>query len=183
MGSKEQRLQERLRKDDKQALKEVYLTYKGDFWAFFTSRNVPEVDLEDIYHEAVVAMYQNFVLKQLKLEKASLKSYLIAIGKNKVLTKYKEERRITLMESVAEVSEEVEEIDFDLGPDNQRRQLANAYQQMGDKCRELLKLFYYRGFSIREIVVETGYKDENTVKSYKSRCLKKLKKTIRMYHG
>ncbi|MEM9936719.1 MAG: sigma-70 family RNA polymerase sigma factor, partial [Bacteroidota bacterium] len=58
-----------------------------------------------------------------------------------------------------------------------------AYQQMGDKCRELLKLFYYRGFSIKEIVVETGYKDENTVKSYKSRCLKKLKETIRMYHG
>ncbi|MEL6925658.1 MAG: hypothetical protein AAFO94_16555 [Bacteroidota bacterium] len=39
-------------------------------------------------------------------------------------------------------------------------------------------MFYYRGLSIAEIVEQTDYKDANTVKAYKSRCLKKLKQLI-----
>ncbi|MEO0899076.1 MAG: RNA polymerase sigma factor [Bacteroidota bacterium] len=183
MVRNEEELQQRLRNNDRQALREVYLRYKGDFLNFFRSKGSQGVDLEDIYHESVVVLHQNFVMKQLQLEKASIKSYLFAIGKNKVLQVFKGIQRLDFTDSVEEIPHAQDLLDQGDMTEERKRKLAYGYKMLGAKCRELLNLYYYRGFTIKEMVASTSYKDENTVKSYKSRCMKKLKELTRVQNG
>ena len=177
MTKETKQLQDRLRKGDKQALEEVYLKYKRAFLLFFASRTESNIDLEDLYQDSVIALYQNFVLKKLQLKKGSLQTYLFAIGKNKMAARYNE--RLVPLKEEQEFIETFFEVD---GTQLSREQelLIMEYPRLGEKCREMLRLYYYRGLTDKEIVELTEYKDENTIKSYRSRCLKKLKGFI---HG
>ncbi|MEM6815395.1 MAG: sigma-70 family RNA polymerase sigma factor [Bacteroidota bacterium] len=170
-------LEDRLRKGDKQALEAVYVQYKRTFLSFFGSRTEGNVDLEDLYQDSVIALYQNFVLKNLQLKKGSLKTYLFAIGKNKLAASFKEKYTPLRQElGFAETFFEIDETQLSI----EQKKLIQGYLKLGEKCKEILRLYYYRGLTDKEIVEQTEYKDENTSKSNRSRCLKKLKTLI---HG
>ncbi len=177
MKSSEKSLQHRLRSGDERAFEWVYNEYKEVFLAFSASYRLNSDELIDIYQDAVIALFQNFVEKQLELEKSSVKTYLFGIGKHLILKAAKQNSRLIRLDVT---QEEVVEIEIDEHDESERsRQLAAAFKKIGNKCREVLELFYYRGFSIKEIVEATDYKDENTVKSHKSRCMKGLREKIK----
>lgn len=169
-------LQERLRNDDKKVLGEVYSQHKEAFLNYGIRYNLDRSELMDIYQDSVVAMYQNFVEKQTILEKSSIKTYLFGIAKNQIFTLLKAKSRLY---ALPDEPEEVEVIELDIDSTTEEQQLlAKYFGQIGDSCQELLKMYYYRGFTIKEMVEHSDYKDENTVKSYKSRCLKKLRELV-----
>src|SRR5690606_36626853 len=56
--------------------------------------------------------------------------------------------------------------------------LKKHFSTLGKKCQELLTLFYYRGYTIKDIIETSDYTSENVVKSAKSRCMKTLKERI-----
>jgi len=62
----------------------------------------------------------------------------------------------------------------------QQRLLKKHFKTLGRQCQELLTLFYYRGFTIKEILNHGSYNSENVVKSAKSRCMKTLKERIKL---
>ena len=63
---------------------------------------------------------------------------------------------------------------------SQQRLLEKHFKTLGKQCKELLTLFYYRGFTIKEILNKGDYNNENVVKSAKSRCMKTLKERIKL---
>ena len=66
-------------------------------------------------------------------------------------------------------------------PNEMQIQLQKAFVTLGKKCKEVLSLFYYRGYTIDEICTRLNYDNKNVVKSQKSRCIKQLKDKIKMY--
>jgi DNA-directed RNA polymerase specialized sigma subunit len=64
----------------------------------------------------------------------------------------------------------------DLSEDQQKLQI--AFKSLGEKCKAILTLFYYRGFTIDEITNELNYSNKDVAKSQKSRCIKSLKDLI-----
>ncbi len=165
-------LQTRLRNDDKKAFEEVYLSYKDAFVSYGLQFNLDREDLIDVYQDSVIAMYQNFTQKQTQLEASSLKTYLFSIGKHKIYDRLKERKQFVGAVVVEDDFEEIAVEEMILS--EEQKQLRRFFGHLGESCQHILKLFYYRGLSIKEIVAQTHYKDENTVKSHKSRCLKKL---------
>jgi RNA polymerase sigma-70 factor (ECF subfamily) len=108
---------------------------------------------------------------------AGLHSYLLAMGKFKVIDHLRAKSKL----AVQDLPEEIEKIAFEpIEEVNQDRlkQTQNALLTLGAKCQEIIKLFYYEGKSIKDIATTLNYKDENTVKSHKSRCLKTLKQKL-----
>ncbi|AXG70645.1 RNA polymerase sigma factor [Kordia sp. SMS9] len=165
-------VQSRLRKDDKKALEEVYVAYKEAFVNYGLRFNLDREDLIDVYQDSVIAMYQNFTTKQTHIEKSSLKTYLFSIGKHKIYDRLKERKQFV---GAVVAADDFEEIDLnETILTKEQRLLQKYFTRLGESCQQILKLFYYRSLSIKEIVQQTQYKDENTVKSHKSRCLKKL---------
>lgn len=165
-------LQTRLRNDDKKALEEVYLEYKDAFVSYGLRFDLDREELIDVYQDSVIAMYQNFITKQTRLERSTLKTYLFSIGKHKIYDRLKEKQKFV---GTLVIEDDYEEIEFnEPALSKEQQQLKKYFGRLGKSCQQVLKMYYYRGLSMKEIVSLTAYKDENTVKSHKSRCLKKL---------
>jgi len=178
MGNSDVALQQRLRQDDQRALEEVYQKYRQAFLQYGMKWKLNEADILDVYQDAAIIMHQQFVTRQIVLEGASVKTYLFGIGKNLLMRKIKQKTKVNSYHTVA-MEDEVEEMEWEAEEvTTEQKKLALYFAKLGAKCQEILKLFYYQGFSIKEIVQFSHYKDENTVKSQKSRCLKRLKQLI-----
>ena len=160
-------LQQRLRADDKSALELVYKTYKPEFISFSKRYEIMPDESLDIYQDAVIAMYQNFTIRKLELRNSSIKTYLFGIGKHKIYEVLKKNKKH--LKFIKE-EEDFDEIHIDSDNLNYyQQQLADLLKNISESCKELLRLYYYRNLTVREIVEHTSYKDANTVKSHKSR--------------
>ena len=62
---------------------------------------------------------------------------------------------------------------------NKQKAIVNRYfNRMGERCKTLLRLFYYEGLTLKERQTQRGDDNDNVVKSQKSRCLKNGKDLI-----
>jgi RNA polymerase sigma-70 factor (ECF subfamily) len=57
-------------------------------------------------------------------------------------------------------------------------QLRAALGKLGNPCRELIELMYFNKLSQDEISQRMGYKDRDTVKAKKWKCIARLKKLL-----
>lgn len=170
-------LKQKLREQSSEILGYVYSNYRREFIGFAIKYSIDKDKALDIYQDSVIALYQNFATKSVDLkENVSVKTYLFGIGKNKIYSELKRSKKnFNIIDFDHEVSSTITKNDE---LTIQQLKLKKGLAQMGVKCKRILNLFYYRGLTIKEIVEHTLYKDENTVKSLKSRCLKKLKELI-----
>ena len=170
---------ERLREGDQKALEKIYLEYKTEFLLFAGKIKDDHEVVLDVYQDSIIALFENIQKGKLTTLSSSLKTYLFSIGKFKLYKINKEEARFANESSVFgdDYSEEVDVFVQDIN--SERMVLVEkALDKLGKKCRELLNLFYYRGFDLEEIKNEMGLENKNTAKSQKSRCLNQLKKLI-----
>jgi|TARA_B110000259_G_scaffold188410_1_gene247137 DNA-directed RNA polymerase specialized sigma24 family protein len=75
-------------------------------------------------------------------------------------------------EALEEVSVETESED----KEGLYEQLEVIVQQLGGKCQEILKQFYFMKFNMKTIADKLGYNSVNTAKTQKYKCLERAKK-------
>ena len=56
-----------------------------------------------------------------------------------------------------------------------------AMTGLGDPCRSILQLFYYKRMSMEDITALMGYKNAATTKNLKYKCLKRLQLTVKQH--
>ena len=171
-----------LKSGDKAPLKMIYENYKGDFFRFLNRYEVPLHSLEDIFQDAILVLFQKASSGKLDQINSSLKTYLFSIGKYMVFEQYRKDKKKVdspedyIFDKADNTAFNMVQQRSDINP-LQKRILA-GFARLGAKCQEVLKLFYYRGFTIEEIMEHLEYPNKNVVKSQKSRCLKTLKAHI-----
>lgn len=170
-----------LKQDNAQALKKVYLEYRSPFRSFAMKYRLQRADILDIYQDAIIALRYNAMMGKLDDLDSSLKTYLFSIGKYMIYQKLKEHRKRSLVrEAVEAPSPELPPyLNLYGAPTEEQRRLQTAFARLGPQCRELLRLFYFRGFSLGEIADAMKYRSKDVVKSQKSRCLRSLKTLIK----
>jgi len=166
-------LYERMKDGDETAIVEIYDSYQVEFLNFFKKYDINRQSVLDIFQDSIIVIYQKIYVGNLDLKTSSLKTYLFGVGKNKVYDYFKKKQIQT--NDLESLKTESKHIKLDEVPNIYEKKLADGLKQISESCQHILNLFYYRGLSIKEIVDQTDYKDNNTVKSHKSRCLKKLK--------
>jgi len=170
-----------LKSDDPLKLKALYNKYRAPFMGFAKRYHLDAASLADIYQEAFLALRKRGFSGKLDNVNSSMKTYLFGIGKFMIYDTLKEKKRTTTYDpGLHVVEEEIDPIAIITPNELTKEQtlLRKYFKELGEKCQRLLTLFYYRGLSIREIVLVAGYKDENNVKASKSRCLKTLREKI-----
>jgi RNA polymerase sigma factor (sigma-70 family) len=135
---------------------------------YIRANNGTPDDAQDIFQDALVILCkktqaENFVLT------APIKSYLLAIVKNCWLQQLRQRKKLPAAEIVADIA--IEEINEEPGFDLAK----NAFESLGEKCRQLLILFYFKQQSFKAIAAELSFSDERTAKNQKYRCLQKAK--------
>jgi RNA polymerase sigma-70 factor (ECF subfamily) len=170
---------ERIRKvllGDERTLNTVYQDHRGEFlqWARKTF-DCTEETAKDAYQLAFFVFYENILTGKLADINSSIKTYLFAIGKNKIFEQLRREARYCRV-----IKEEL--LGFDIADNSylekeeKYQQLESGLEQLGSPCREIIEMTYYERRSMEYITQKLGYKNAATTKNQKYKCMQRLKK-------
>lgn len=165
---------------DENTLQNIYVENREAFIKFSKKYNVERYDAVDIYQDAIIILRENVIAGKIVELKSSVSTYLFAIGKYKIFQSHRGNSKIELNNNFYTEKEYLNlDVDFsEEKPTNHQKLLNKNLQCLGERCKEILTLFYYEGYSLDEITQILNYSDKNVLKSQKSRCLKQLKSMI-----
>jgi RNA polymerase sigma factor (sigma-70 family) len=125
-------------------------------------------DAEDILQDALVILYKKIHSGDFVLT-SSLKTYLLAIVKNCWLQQLRQQKKMPAGEIIHDIpaAETNEEPALTLAD--------TAFNLLGEKCKQLLILFYFKKESFKTIATTLGFSDEKVAKNQKYRCIQKAK--------
>lgn len=173
-----------LKNGSETAFKKVYQDNMSLFLNFAGKYGLDEADVLDIYQDAYIAFYENIGNGKLATLKSSLSTYLIGIGKYMILERLRKNKKKVNSESILGttgiVDDEIasfELFDEQLSPEEVLLQY--YFNQLSETCKSILTMFYYKKYSIKQIMEAGNYNSENVVKSQKSRCLKTLRESFK----
>ena len=132
-------------------------------------------DADEIFQTSIVLLYDNVVTGKLTELTAHIKTYLFSIIKNKIIHLNRSRSKMSSLDATkilqGVIDEEYEEISSeDLNKAN------TALMKLGEPCKSLLELSYYQQMKLDEITILLGYKNNDTTKNLKYKCMKRLQK-------
>ena len=177
--TEDQQLIAKIKEGDEASVVEVYKRYRPDFiqWAH-NSYKLEESEAADVFQDAVVCLYQNIVKGKLENLTSALKTYLFAIGKNIIRKKFQQQVTLDTEDLWVVENLQAEPIDHFASSDRQRL-VARLMETIGEPCKSILRLYYFKNFSMEAIARALNYKNENVVKTQKLRCLTTLKTMVK----
>jgi RNA polymerase sigma factor (sigma-70 family) len=170
-----------LKDADKRTLEKIYLENRDSFINFARKFNLSDDDIVDVYQDAIIALQEKAVKGKIDKISCTVKTYLFGIGKYMLYEKARKNNKKVAdfpLENEAYNYKEISADFLDDEPNEFQILLQKGFAKLGKKCKEVLTLFYYRGFTIDEIATKLNYNNKNVVKSQKSRCIKQLKDFI-----
>ncbi|MEP7375311.1 MAG: sigma-70 family RNA polymerase sigma factor [Chitinophagaceae bacterium] len=162
------------------AIKTIYRSYFDSLGWYVMNNNGSRQDAEDVFQEVVVS-FIDLVQKNKFRGESGIKTFLFALNRHAWLNELKKRGRTLKREEKYNKGQELTETNVsDVMIDREdRMQIINLLEQLGDTCKKILLLFYYDNFSIAEILDNLHYENEQVVRNKKSKCLKQLQQIIR----
>lgn len=139
-----------------------------------------EQDAEDIFQETIVA-FINLVKAGKFRGESSIKTFLFSLNRNIWLNELKRKGRAAAREEKYEKQNLREEptADVTMEIEQTKADLMNVIDALGEACKKILLLFYFENQSMKEILTQLPYENEQVVRNKKSKCLKKLEELVR----
>jgi RNA polymerase sigma-70 factor (ECF subfamily) len=169
---------EEIKKGNHQQLTEIYKAYRNEFIGWATSHyQCNKEEARDVYQASIITLYDNIVQEKLVQLNGSAKTYLFAIGKNKIMELRRADKKFGSQVDV----ENIDIVDSDPSENEKEKYLKvvqHCLQRLGEPCRTMLELFYYHNTDLNSIAHNLQYKNSDTVKNLKSRCLVRLREMV-----
>ena len=132
-------------------------------------------DAQDVFQEALVLFDRN--VREGKFEgRSTLATYFVAIAKWRWVTLRRQQGRYTEL-SPAQYDGEVESPETETLRAEHRDLLTEAMGQIGERCRELLRL-YQLDYAMDEIARQMSYANAETAKKEAYRCRLRLREHL-----
>lgn len=167
-----------IKSNENKALTDIYTLYRSEclFW-IKQNFNVQDSEALDIFQLSVVILYDNVVSGKLTALTTDIKIYLKGIIRNKAFELIRKQKIYEKQQKAAII---MDYLSSDGPPEGlleeQLSKMLLCLEKLGDPCRLLLQHFYYSGMSMEQIGILLGYKNTDTVKNQKYKCLKRLQK-------
>jgi RNA polymerase sigma-70 factor (ECF subfamily) len=164
--------------DGELVLKEIYESYRSEFLLWAVKKYAFTVEeAKDLFQLTIIVFYENIINDKLSSFTSQVKTYLFSIGKNKI-NEYLRSKERKVIARQLEYS-----IDTDLfytkGDENYEEELSKveaSLEELGEPCKSILIQVYYQNKTMQEVADSLGYKNTDTVKTIKYKCLRRLKK-------
>jgi RNA polymerase sigma-70 factor (ECF subfamily) len=145
---------------------------------------LPKEEAASIYTDTILVIIKNVISGKFE-GRASLKTYTCQIFFNKCVdllrkkttNKGKIEDTMPYDSLVYELPDETRDIIQKLIVKDERQQVMEKLNEIGDKCKEVLLLFE-DGYTDKEIAEQMKYQSADVVKTTRLRCLDKLRSKI-----
>lgn len=157
----------------------IYSAYQNEFLGFFVGAMFSKrVDAEDLYQDSWIELC--WQIERCKITAASLscsvKTYLYGIAKFKFMALNRKNGQLKTIELMPEIEP------VSLVEENSHVEIEHIIEKevnaMGEPCSSLLDKYYWEDMSGDEIAKEMQYKNSDTVKTQKYKCMQKLKSVI-----
>lgn len=164
-------------------MRQLYEENRRKFLSFARKYNLSEEENRDIYQDAFIVIYDNVMKGKINDLSGSVGGYLFGVGKNLILKRMRENKKsikVSFEDSVAMKAGELGS-DFEITTNAatpRQTMMLSELDTLGERCQELIRSYYYKGLSIKDIMKNENYASENVVKSAKSRCLKLLRERL-----
>lgn len=154
------------------ALEAVYVRYRAEFIQWLQGRLGCEAELaKDIYQQTILTLYENVQSGKLVTLTSQVKTYLFSIGRNKYY------------EAVREKAKQEKAKDWQVEHDSTSESLLQlvevCLEKLGEPCRSLLMQFYFHKRSMEQLTELFDYKNIDTAKNQKYKCLERLRKLVK----
>ena len=169
---------EKIKEGDDETLRSIYDEHRGPFCAFLRKKYDVEIDQAiEIFQICVIVLYDNIATKKLTQLSSNLRSYLFGIGKNKALEYLRTKQSIykNQDEILVKLIMKLDHVEQNEVMEQKILRIHKALDKMGESCKKLLDLFYFQKLSMQEIKEDLNYKNVNTAKNLKYKCLQKFK--------
>lgn len=164
-----------LGKDD--ALDHIYQKFRSEMILWLVRAKGCDGEVaKEIYQLSILILYEKVRSGKLTRLESSLKTYLFAIGKNKLREHRKRQNRL-VDNYLFEHLEYEDEIGAKTELEAKMSFVEGAIQQMEEKCRRILTLFYFNRCSMKSIAEQLELASDNAAKMAKNRCLNRLRDT------
>lgn len=168
----------------KQSSDNLNVVYKKhrDYCLNFMKKISSNTELnQDVFHDSLIVLYEKVNKIDFNGFTCSIQTYLNSICRNQILVRFKKETK------QAEYSEEYDNriTDWFEGNFDEKDEkigaivkALNNLKDLGGKCYDILKRYFYGNQSMDKISFELGYTNADNVKNQKARCQKKLKEMV-----
>lgn len=164
------------KKPDK-ALRKLY-QYFPTVKSFIKKNGGNTSDAEDLFQEALVILVKNVQKPDFVLS-AALTTYLFSICKYIWKQELIRRNKTSETELLETDSASVEEEWIQHQEEKQKNATAlKALEQLGKRCWDLLKGFYYEQQDMKQLAEAFGFKSEKVAKNEKYKCLEKARQNF-----
>lgn len=133
-------------------------------------------DSLEVFQRAMIILYDKIMQRKLDHLEVPLKSYLYGICKNLVKEHKRKFREYVEFESNTTAFNHLAEENAEEAKtkDELIDQLVQFINKIGPPCKTILELFYYQRMRMEQIAEKLEYKNPDTVKTKKYKCIKRL---------
>ena len=168
-----------------EALKEVYQKYRSEFLHWAVRNHSCSLDeAKDIFQQGIIIFYENIKFEKVTYFTTQVKTYLFSICKNKLLEMHR--KRSKMQSSYNDQVLLNDELYFSAVTNDFEEKMNivdECLLEMGDPCKSILLQYYYHKKSMLEISELLKYKNSDTVKNLKYKCLQRLKHSCKSKLG
>ena len=155
------------------AIKALYKHYPT-VRALILKNSGSKQDAEDVYQEALIILFRKVKQADFQLT-SSLSTFLIGICRFQWMGELRK-RNKSAGDFESELSSvESEEFSLLIEEESKFKTAEKALLEIGDKCRDLLRLFYFEKLDFKTIASKIGLPNEKVAKAQKYRCLEKAR--------
>lgn len=169
---------EAIRAGSEKILFQIYESYRDEFLSWATRyHQVTTEEAKDVFQEAIVALYKNVKTGKANTLESTIKTYLFGIGKNIILNAIK---RKGIEEKAYESFNPLHDNGINEHYDHEHliNLVKRLYRAMGSPCKDILQMYYEKGYDLESVASHVGYKNANVAKKKKYECLKSLEDRI-----
>lgn len=157
------------------ALRYLYDSYYRYLERYVLQNSGNEDDAADMIQEAFLIFIRLIEENKFRQE-SSIKSYLYSIIKNLWITELRKRKSMALRNEIYEIDkkEDTPDISNAIMKNESHKIIMDVFEEIGQKCRNILYRFYYEELSMKEIMVLEDFSNEQVLRNKKHKCLKGL---------
>jgi RNA polymerase sigma factor (sigma-70 family) len=166
---------EALRQDENTALKDIYRLYRRDCLAWLQNQYGLQIEEAiDVFQLAVIIVYDNVMQGKVTADHNDVKAYLYGIAKNKAYETLRQKKSHVSLDDHYLLTAYLTKDDSEANSEDSIDIATISLGSLGQPCQSILELYYYQNKSMEEITLIHGYKNADTTKNQKYKCLKRL---------
>jgi RNA polymerase sigma factor (sigma-70 family) len=171
--------------DGEAELKRIYTSYRQEFLLWAVRNYEFTIDeAEEVYQQTMIIFYENIIFGKVTAITTDVKTYVFGIGKNKI-------REIMRNKKPADLSTQTDYLvdtslfhgNDDQEYENKLNMVEHCLDQLGEPCRTILIQFYYHKSSMNDIAEKLNYKNSDSIKTQKFKCIQRLKNIYQASSG